>query len=99
MGDFITSSEVSLAHLKDQCWLLKNVLRDVLKLGVAERVDQVLACFRPLAQTSGLAQALSHSGCHAKMFYASGNNCMGAFPASILLASSRVCSALNACKR
>lgn len=52
MGDFITSSEVSLSHLKDQCWLLKNVLHDVLKLGVAERVDQVQHRFAAVADNS-----------------------------------------------
>ena len=42
MGDFITSSQTSLATLKDQCQLLYNILHDTLMLEVGpDRLDPV----------------------------------------------------------
>jgi hypothetical protein len=41
MGDFVTNSQTSLATLYDHCDLLKNVLHDVLRLEVGDKLDHV----------------------------------------------------------
>lgn len=41
MGDFVTNSQTSLATLNEHCDLLKNVLHDVLRLEVGDKLDDV----------------------------------------------------------
>lgn len=41
MGDFVTNSQTSLASLYDHCELLKNVLHDVLRMEVGDKLNQV----------------------------------------------------------
>lgn len=41
MGDFVTNSQKSLASLHDHCELLKNVLHDVLRLEVPDKLEEV----------------------------------------------------------
>ena len=41
MGDFVTNSQTSLASLYDHCELLKNVLHDVLRLEVGDKLEEV----------------------------------------------------------
>ena len=41
MGDFVTNSETSLETLSEHCSLLKNVLHDVLRLEVRDKLDDV----------------------------------------------------------
>lgn len=41
MGDFVTTSQTSLQTLYDHCDLLKNVLHDVLRLEVGDKLDYV----------------------------------------------------------
>lgn len=41
MGDFVTNSQTSLASLHDHCELLKNILHDVLRLEVGDKLENV----------------------------------------------------------